>query len=136
MPPTQSPEAPGSDAQASFLRPGRVLFSRYVLERLLGRGTIGEVWQVHDRNLDRSVALKILAEVFYHDPEARDALKRETRRSVELAHPNIVRVHDFAEDGESGGIALEYIDGATLTELRLEHRQGCLEVGGFDRATD
>jgi serine/threonine protein kinase len=93
---------------------------------------MGVVWLAHDRNLDRPVALKLLTDTIYSHPQAREALKGGTRLGVELTHPNIVRVHDFVEDGEAGAIALEYIDGATLTELRLERRQGCLEVGGFD----
>jgi serine/threonine protein kinase len=132
MPPIQPPEAPDFDSPNASLRSGRVLYCRYRLEHPLGRGGMGVVWLAHDRNLDRPVALKLLTEAIYSDQKAHDALKCETRRGVELAHPNIVRVHDFVEDGESGAIALEYIDGATLTELRLEHRQGCLEVGGFD----
>jgi serine/threonine protein kinase len=125
------PEAPDSESHGTSLRSGRVIFSRYRLDHPLGHGGMGVVWLAHDRNLDRPVALKFLAEAIYSNPEARDALKRETRRGVELTHPNIVRVHDFVEDGETGAIALEYLDGATLTELRLEHRQGCLEVGGL-----
>jgi serine/threonine protein kinase len=131
MPPSLLPEAPDSESRGRSLRSGRVIFSRYRLEHPLGQGGMGVVWLAHDRNLDRPLALKFLGDPIYSHPEARDALKRETRRAVELAHPNIVRVHDFVEDGESGAIALEYIDGATLTELRLEHRQGCLEVGGL-----
>src|SRR4051812_2736100 len=101
MPPP-TPEAHGTDAQVNSLRPGRVLFARYALERILGRGGMGFVWLAYDRNLARRVALKILSESIYCDPAGRDALKRETGRSVELTHANIVRVHDFVEDGETG----------------------------------
>jgi hypothetical protein len=131
MSPLTPAEPNGIDGQPSLLRPGRVLFSRYRLEHPLGGGPLGFMWLAHDRNLDRPVALKVLNDSVYSNPAAHDAIKRETCRAVELSHPNIVRVHDFAEDGEAGAITVEYIDGATLTELRLEHRQNCLEVGGL-----
>jgi serine/threonine protein kinase len=47
-------------------------------------------------------------------------LKRETRRSLELTHKNIVRIYDFIHDQTSGCISMEYVDGDTLSNLRAD----------------
>jgi hypothetical protein len=95
------------------------VYGRYRLERQLGRGGMGVVWRAFDEKLDRLVALKFLPEIVTSDPVAADDLKRETRRSLELTHPNIVRIYDFVDDEQSAAIAMEYVDGATLSALRI-----------------
>jgi len=50
-------------------------------------------------------------------------LKRETRRSLELTHKNIVRIYDFVQSESSACISMEYIDGDTLSNLRAEKEQ-------------
>jgi serine/threonine-protein kinase len=54
-------------------------------------------------------------------------LKRETKRSLELTHPHIVRIHDFVHDECSGCISMEYVDGETLSNLRIEKEQKVFE---------
>ena len=44
-------------------------------------------------------------------------LKRETRKSLMLTHPNIVRIFDFMEDERTAAISMEYVDGATFSSL-------------------
>src|SRR5438874_12028650 len=56
-----------------------------------------------------------------------DQLKRETKRCLELTHPHIVRIHDFVHDDRSGCIAMEYVDGETLSNLRAEKEQKVFE---------
>jgi len=115
-----TPPTPATDA---LLRAGRQVFQRYLLQRVVGRGGMGVVWLALDEKLDRQVALKFLPEVFLMDAAARDDLKRETRHSLDLTHPHIVRIHDFVEDEEMAAIAMEYVDGPTLSQLRVE--QSC-----------
>ena len=107
------------------LQAGGLMFGRYRLERVLGRGGMGIVWQARDEKLDRPVALKFLPDVLFMDPASRDELKRETRRSLELTHANIVRIHDFVEDDECAAISMEYIDGPTLSQMRVEKAARC-----------
>jgi hypothetical protein len=107
------------------------MFSRYRLRRLLGQGGMGVVWLAHDSNLDRPVALKFLPEAFLQDPVARDDMKNETRRSLQLTHPNVVRIYDFLEDGEAAAISMEYVDGSTLSHIRVERSQRCFEAEGL-----
>jgi serine/threonine protein kinase len=99
---------------------GQKVFNRYTLIRILGRGGMGVVWLAHDEVLDRDVALKFLPELIVHDRAILEELKRETKRSLELTHKNIVRIHDFVHDVISGCISMEYIEGDTLSNLRAD----------------
>src|SRR5437016_5535022 len=98
---------------------GQKVFRRYTLVRVLGRGGMGIVWLARDEELERDVALKFLPEMIVRDPAVLSDLKRETRRSLELTHPHIVRIHDFVQDEKSACISMEYVDGDTLSGLRV-----------------
>src|SRR5437773_2789708 len=102
---------------------GQKLFGRYTLIKILGRGGMGIVWLARDEELEREVALKFLPELMRQDRAALDDLKRETRRSLELTHPHIIRIHDFVHDERSGCISMEYVDGETLASLRCRKEQ-------------
>src|SRR6059036_3779718 len=106
---------------------GQIVFGRYKLIKVLGRGGMGIVWLARDQELERDVALKFLPDLMIQDRAAFDQLRRETRRCLELTHPHIVRIHDFVHDDRSGCISMEYIDGATLSNLRAEKKQRVFE---------
>jgi serine/threonine protein kinase len=99
---------------------GSMVFNRYSLQRVLGRGAMGVVWLATDTKLERLVALKFLPDQIGTDPLSLKELKDETRLGLDLAHPNIVRVYDFVDDAESAAISMEFVDGKSLAELRLE----------------
>jgi serine/threonine protein kinase/Tfp pilus assembly protein PilF len=106
---------------------GQKVFGRYTLVKILGRGGMGIVWLARDEELERDVALKFLPDVIVRDRALLDELKRETRRSLELTHKNIVRIHDFVFNETSGCISMEYVDGETLSNLRAEKEQKVFE---------
>ena len=108
--------------------PGQKLLNRYSLIRVLGQGGMGIVWLARDEELDRQVALKFLPEIVVNDRASLNDLKRETRRSLELTHPNIVRTYDFVQDYAVAGISMEYVDSDTLRNLRLDQTNGVFEV--------
>ncbi|MGH8017001.1 MAG: protein kinase domain-containing protein [Opitutaceae bacterium] len=112
---------------------GQKLFGRYTLIRALGRGGMGVVWLARDSDLEREVALKFLPEMVAADPVAIDDLKHETRRSLELTHPHIVRVHDFIQDNGIAAISMEFVRGRTLAEVRLEQPSRAFDVAGISR---
>lgn len=109
-------------------QPGQELFARFKLERLLGKGAMGEVWLAHDGRLSQLIALKFLPESAFGDAEALQSLAKETRRSRELTHPHIVRVHDLESDERTGAIAMEYVEGDSLSALRQRQPGGFFEV--------
>src|SRR5437868_13565605 len=108
---------------------GQKLFRRYTLQRTLGRGGMGIVWLARDEELERDVALKFLPDLIIHDRAVLSDLKRETRRSLELTHKNIVRIYDFVHDEMNGCISMEYVDGDTLSSLRVDKQGKVFETG-------
>lgn len=95
-----------------------LIAGRYRLDELLGRGGMSEVWRATDLELDRHVALKLLA------PRADvERFEREARAFAALAHPNVTQLYDYGEDGDRPYMVLEYVAGGTL-EDRL--RKGAL----------
>ncbi|MDI1337966.1 MAG: PEGA domain-containing protein [Lacunisphaera sp.] len=104
--------------------PGQKLFGRYTLKKILGRGGMGVVWLAEDGKLDTPVALKFLPEVVVLDPKAMDELKREAKRNLQITHAHIVRIYDFVDDPGSAAIAMEFVDGHTLSKLGVERPDG------------
>ena len=110
----------GLDLTLREFAAGQKLFNRYTLIKTLGRGGMGVVWLGRDDELERDVALKFLPELIIHDRAVLGDLKRETRRSLDLTHKNIVRIYDFVQSTESACISMEYVDGDTLSNLRAD----------------
>lgn len=99
---------------------GQIVFGRFTLLRILGHGGMGVVWLARDGKLEEDVAIKFMPEMVRLDDSGIRELKRETRKSLKLTHPHIVRIRDFAEDSQTAGIVMEYVDGLTLSALRLK----------------
>lgn len=97
---------------------------RYVLERPLGRGGMAVVMLGRDTALDRSVAVKLLADSVRGDRELRERFLREGRFAAQLSHPNVVAVYDTGEEDGQPYIVMEYVDGVSLAEE--VHRRGPL----------
>src|ERR1022692_4339808 len=106
------------------LTPGvRVGGARYILRRILGRGGRTVVWLARDFKLEQEGALKILPQSLMQDANAVERLRNETRRALQLAHPQIVRTYDFIQDQGLAAIAMEYVDGWSLATLRVDKSQ-------------
>lgn len=108
--------------------PGQKMFKRYTLKKILGRGGMGVVWLARDEELEREVALKFLPEVVAMDEQSVKDLKRETRRSLELTHPHIIRIYDFVQDDRAAAISMEFVPGATLASLKVKQAAEHFEV--------
>ena len=89
----------------------------YLVEELIGRGGMGEVYRAHDDRLDRNVALKILAPRFAEDETFRERLLRESRLAASLDHPNVVPVYDAGEADGRFYLVLRYVHGTDLKAL-------------------
>jgi serine/threonine protein kinase len=90
---------------------------RYEVERPLGHGAMAVVDLARDRELDRDVALKRLAENLARDENLRARFVREGRLAARLSHPNIVSIFDVGEADGRPYIAMELVDGETLADL-------------------
>jgi CHASE2 domain-containing sensor protein/tRNA A-37 threonylcarbamoyl transferase component Bud32 len=117
--------APAPTAPAGPAPPGARL-GRYVVEKHLGRGGMGDVYLVHDTVIDRRAALKTMRLDADLDPkqaiEVRQRFYREGKTAGSLAHPNIVTIYDVAEDLGMSYIVMEYVEGATLTQWMKKQR--------------
>ena len=93
---------------------------RYVIDRKIGKGAMGAVYQAHDPRINRSVALKVIPiEKEFEDEELEEArlrFFREAESAGRLAHPNIITVYDCGEDKHLAYIAMEYLKGTSLTK--------------------
>jgi serine/threonine protein kinase len=76
--------------------------AKYVLQELLGRGGMAEVWKAVDTQLQRSDAIELLDADLQFDPGFVSRFTREAQMIASLHHPNIVQIYDFhlAEDEE------------------------------------
>src|SRR5262245_59635950 len=90
-------------------------FEEYRLVRLLGRGTMGEVYLARDSLLDRPVAVKFVQAA--EDPAARARLFDEARAIARLQHPNVVAIYRVAEVAGHPYLVSEYVRGRPLDQL-------------------
>ena len=90
---------------------------RYVLERKLGRGGVGEVYLALDSQLNRWVAIKRLHAGSLAAGERAASAIGEARHLASLQHPNIVTVFDFVEHGGDVMVVMEFLHGQTLEDL-------------------
>lgn len=95
----------------------RMIADKYRLDRLLGRGGMGAVYQGTHVDLDRPVAVKLLLPDFIADQDALERFRREARAAARLNHPNVADTYDYGALADGGAyIVMELIDGETLRE--------------------
>ena len=99
---------------------GHVIEERYEIIKKIGQGAFGAVYLAYDRKLKTDKALKILADVVSNDREAIYRISEETAIMIKLNHPDIVRVYDFHDKEDIKFIDMEYIEGESLSELKLK----------------
>jgi len=89
----------------------------YLVESVIGDGGMATVYRAHDRRLNRTVALKVLAPQLSHDPRFRDRFIRESRLVASIDHPHIIPIYEAGESGELLFIAMRYVEGSDLRRL-------------------
>jgi serine/threonine protein kinase len=116
---------PQDQSNTKHTLPGpRLLASRYLLEKRLGRGAMGQVYLARDQNLmTRQVAVKtvrpdILSDEDLQDGEAIARFEREARAAASIRHQNVVGVTDFGQTSDGVFfLVMEYVEGETLFQL-------------------
>jgi len=91
---------------------------RYLVLGLVGRGAMGEVYAAYDPELDRKVAVKLLhlpSEGKVDLAEQKARVLREAQAIARLSHPNVVVVHDVGSFEDRVFVAMEFVDGQTLS---------------------
>jgi tRNA A-37 threonylcarbamoyl transferase component Bud32 len=92
---------------------------RFEIRRTLGAGGMGEIFESYDTELQRTVAIKVLASKHIEDETMKQRFLREARMASQLNHPNIATIHEIGEAAGNPYIVMEYVEGQTLAE-RLE----------------
>ena len=90
------------------------------IDRMIGAGGMGEVYQAKDLRLDRDVAIKILPAHWSGDPQRRTRFEREARAVAALKHPNICTIHDVGHDHGIDFLVMELIEGESLAARLLQ----------------
>jgi protein kinase-like protein len=96
--------APGSD------------FGSWRIDRLIGRGGMGVVYQATDRRLNRPVAIKLIADDRSSDPAFRERFEREAQLTASIDHPNVIPVYAAGEIDGHLYLATRYVAGTDLQE--------------------
>lgn len=99
---------------------------RYEVERLIGSGGMGVVFKAFDTELNRPVAIKLLAPYLASSGPARKRFAREARAAAAVVHPHVVPIHNVETERESPFIVMQYISGESL-QTRID-RNGPLEL--------
>lgn len=103
---------------------GRI--GRYDVERLIGSGGMGVVFKAYDTELNRPVAVKLLAPYLASSGAARSRFAREARAAAAVVDDHVVPIHNVETDDEHPFLVMKYIAGGSLQQ-RLD-RDGPLEV--------
>jgi len=99
------------------LAPELKTLGRYSIERTIGKGAMGVIYEGQDPRLGRRVAIKTILKSHLDEDTAKDysmRFVREARAVARLNHPNIVQVYDFGEEGDIAYLVMEFIKGKEL----------------------
>lgn len=98
---------------------GEIIDGRYRVERLLGQGGMGEVFEALELGLERMVAIKFLRPELASDEEVMERFRREAKSAAALGHPNIAAVYALGE-GSRPHMVMEALRGRNLKEILVQ----------------
>jgi tetratricopeptide (TPR) repeat protein len=102
---------------------GQTLAGRFVVERMLGSGGMGEVYLAHDDRLNETVALKTIRRDLAADPSVGRRFLAEVRNARRVTNPHVCRINELFDEGSTPFFTMQYLNGIRLTEwleTRLE----------------
>jgi serine/threonine protein kinase len=123
-----------------LIQPGTDL-GGFVIESLVARGGMGDVYRARQRQPDRIVALKVISAEIADDPRFRQRFQREAAIASRIEHPNVIPVYAVGEAEGTLFIAMRLIDGVDLRRLlveqtRLAPRRAAAIIDQVARALD
>jgi serine/threonine kinase PknH len=115
-------------------------FGKYKINRLLGKGGMGEVYEALDTSKGRTIALKILSDQYSQDERFRERFQRESRAAAILQEPHVIPIHDWGEVDEHLYIDMRLVPGQTLHDMLrdgpLEPERAVAIIGQVGSALD
>src|SRR5215204_2104605 len=99
---------------AELLGIGRPINHYRILSKI-GSGGMGDVWLAEDTRLGRKVALKLLPAEVSSNADRLHRFRQEARATASLNHPNIAHIYEIGQSGETHFIAMEFVEGMTLS---------------------
>lgn len=105
------------------LRAGSVVAERFRIERILGIGGMGLVYQARDLELDVDVALKQLRPELAARADAFERFRKELLLARSVSSPHVVRIHDLVRHEQTWLISMDYVPGRSLERLLQEERR-------------
>ncbi|MFC4072596.1 serine/threonine-protein kinase [Actinoplanes subglobosus] len=99
-----------------MLQAGGRLGNRYLLQRRLGAGGMGEVWLAVDEVLRRTVAVKVMLPTVADDPDFAKRFESEATSMARINHPAVASIHDFGRDQGVHYLVMEFVDGESLAQ--------------------
>ena len=88
----------------------------YSIKNELGQGGMATVYLAHDSKFDTNVAIKLLNIEYTHNENIRKRFLAEAKSMFKMSHPNIIKVNDLIDDGDTVAFVMEYVEGETLKE--------------------
>ena len=93
------------------------IIGQYQLNKRMGTGSLGTVYRAEDVNLQRPAVVKLIDAALNNEPELREQILVAARLDSKLAHPAIVPLYNFANEGEQFYLAMGYVEGLSLRSI-------------------
>jgi len=114
------PQTYGGTYRDVLLQPGDLFGGRYEILQLLGEGGMGSVYKAADREVERTVALKLIRPDLASNPAILARFKQELLTAHQVTHKNVIRIYDLAEAEGVKFITMEFVEGDDLRRVLLD----------------
>ena len=114
-----------SDRESQRSYPTGTVIGRYTIDRCIGRGGMGAVYEATHNDLKKRVAIKALDPRYADDPEVSARFLREGESAARIQHPNVVDIYDVGRHGKAAYLVMELLVGEDLGALLK--RSGALQ---------
>ncbi|MGC2853022.1 MAG: tetratricopeptide repeat protein [Candidatus Acidiferrum sp.] len=111
----------GMYMRETVLQPGDLIGARYEIVALLGEGGMGAVYKALDREVERTVALKLIRPELASNPAILARFKQELLTAHQVTHKNVIRIYDIAEADGVKFITMEFVEGQDLRHILVEN---------------
>ena len=119
---TGRPVGSGGRTGAGAGSPGHLLPDAYSFRGVIGMGGMGDVWRVHDRNLNRTVAMKVLRSDRTHTKRTLERFRVEAQVTAQLQHPGIVPIYDIGQlSDERIYFTMKEVSGRSFRQVIRDH---------------